>query len=85
VKAIVLSTSTYFSYEPTTEDAKKLFARVRGVAVADVQDLSDSDEKEMKARLRVAEKDLLYVHRFCKGDASETGLVQWAQPLMDLD
>lgn len=81
----MLSTSTYFSYEPTTEDAKKLFARVRGVAVADVQDLSDSDEKEMKARLRVAEKDLLYVHRFCKGDASETGLVQWAQPLMDLD
>jgi hypothetical protein len=39
----------------------------------------------MKARLKVAEKDLLYVHRFCKGDASETGLVQFAQPLMDLD
>jgi sodium/potassium-transporting ATPase subunit alpha len=81
----VLSTSTYFAYEPTQDDAKKLFARVRGVAVADVGDLSPQDEKEMKARLRVAEKDLLYVHRFCKGDASETGLVQWAQPLMDLD
>lgn len=84
-KAVVLSTSTYFAYEPNQDDAKKLFARVRGVAVADIDKLSEADENEMKARLRVAEKDLLYIHRFCKGDASETGLVQWAQPLMDLD
>ena len=87
VKAIVLSTSTYFAYEPTTEDAKKLYARVRGMAVADVDDktMSPADEDEMKARLRIAEGGLNYVNRFCKGDASETGLVQFAQPLLDLD
>jgi sodium/potassium-transporting ATPase subunit alpha len=85
IKAIVLSTSTYFAYEPTTDDAKKLFARSRGVALADIDDLPPNDMNEMKARLRVAEKELLYVHRFCKGDASETGLVQWAQPLKDLE
>jgi len=87
VKAVVLSTSTYFAYEPTTEDAKKLFARVRGVAVADVDDkaMSAADEDEMKARLRTAEGSLNYVNRFCKGDASETGLVQFAQPLLDLE
>jgi sodium/potassium-transporting ATPase subunit alpha len=39
----------------------------------------------MKARLRCAEKGLLNVHRHCKGDASETGLVQFAQSVMDLD
>lgn len=38
----------------------------------------------MRARLIVAEKKLLYIHRHCKGDASETGLVQFAQAIMDL-
>lgn len=36
------------------------------------------DENEMKdaaARLIAAEKDMAYIHRHCKGDASETGLV----------
>ena len=28
---------------------------------------------------------MLYIHRHCKGDASETGLVQFAQALYDLD
>jgi len=39
----------------------------------------------MKARLKVAERTLLYTNRACKGDASETGLVQFCQPIMDLD
>jgi len=40
--------------------------------------------KEMTARLKVAEESMLYTARHCKGDASETGLVQFCQPLMDL-
>lgn len=40
---------------------------------------------EMKARLRCAETKLLNIHRHCKGDASETGLVQFAQSVMDLN
>jgi sodium/potassium-transporting ATPase subunit alpha len=39
----------------------------------------------MKARLFAAEKNLLNIHRRCKGDASETGLVQFAQSIHDLD
>ena len=84
-KTLVLSTSTFFGYGPSADDAKRLYARVHGVAVADIDDLKKKDEDEMKARLVVAEKDLLYIHRFCKGDASETGLVQFAQPIMDLE
>jgi len=38
----------------------------------------------MKARLRAAEEGLLNIHRHCKGDASETGLVQFCQSVMDL-
>jgi len=35
--------------------------------------------------LKVAEEKMLYIHRHCKGDASETGLVQFAQGVMDLN
>ena len=39
----------------------------------------------MIARLKAAEKTLYYINRKCKGDASETGLVQFAQAIYDLD
>jgi len=39
----------------------------------------------MRARLITAEEKMLYTARHCKGDASETGLVQFAQAIMDLD
>jgi sodium/potassium-transporting ATPase subunit alpha len=47
--------------------------------------LDDASKGECKARLRAAEENMLYIHRHCKGDASETGLVQFAQGVMDLD
>ena len=47
--------------------------------------LTSSESKEMKARLKTAEEGLLYTLRHCKGDASETGLVQFAQGVMDLN
>jgi len=39
----------------------------------------------MKARLKAAEEKMAYIYRRCKGDASETGLVQFAQAIMDLN
>lgn len=38
----------------------------------------------MKARLKTAEEGLLNIFRHCKGDASETGLVQFSQSVEDL-
>jgi len=60
-----------------------LYARLRKVSVASLEDktLSDGDMKEMKQRLRCAEEKMLYTQRHCKGDASETGLVQFAQAI----
>jgi len=53
---------------------------MKKVAVASLEHkkLEPAVEKEMKARLFAAEKGLLNIHRRCKGDASETGLVQFA-------
>lgn len=85
VKACVLSSSTFFTFDPSDDDCKKLFARIEGVPVSNVEELTGPQKSEMRARLIVAEKRLLYINRFCKGDASETGLVQFAQPILDLD
>jgi sodium/potassium-transporting ATPase subunit alpha len=77
VQAIVLGTYTIFNYEPTDDEAKMLYARMKKVAVASLEgvELDMREIKEMKARLKAAETELPYVQRHCKGDASETGLV----------
>jgi sodium/potassium-transporting ATPase subunit alpha len=87
VEAVVLGTYTIFNYDPTDDEAKQLFARMRKISTASLEgvDLAPNDMKEMKARLIAAEKEMPYIHRHCKGDASETGLVQFAQGCMDLD
>jgi len=87
VQAIVLGTYTIFSYNPSEDEAKQLYARMNKISVSSLEgkELAASDAKEMKARLKAAEKSLLYTARHCKGDASETGLVQFAQAILDLD
>jgi len=79
IQAVVLGTYTIFNYDPTEDEAKQLYARMKKVAVASLEgvDLAPNDLKEMKARLKAAESKMNYIHRHCKGDASETGLVQF--------
>ena len=87
IQAIILGTYTVFNYNPTEDEVKQLYARMRKQAAASLEGvtLPDHETKEMSARLKVAEKRMLYVNRHCKGDASETGLVQFAQSIRDLD
>jgi sodium/potassium-transporting ATPase subunit alpha len=91
VKSVVLGTYTIFNYDPTDQEAKQLYARMKKVSVSSLEDEASwkavpaGERAEMAARLRVAEKTMLWSHRACKGDASETGLVQFCQPLMDLN
>jgi len=53
VRALILGTYTIFMYDPTDDEAKQLFARVRKVSVKSLEgkDLPVQDSKEMKARL----------------------------------
>lgn len=85
--ALVCGTYTTFDYNPSETEQKQLFARLRHIKVSTLEgkDLSEADAKEMRGRLIKAESKLLNTHRFCQGDASETGLVQFAQSIMDLD
>ena len=59
---------------------------MKKVAVASLENtkLNAADDDEMKKRLRKAESKMLNIHRKCKGDASETGLVQFAESIMSL-
>lgn len=87
VQAIVLGTYTVFQYDPTDDECKQLYARQKKVAVASLEGktLGVAEKRECRARLKAAEERMLYIHRHCKGDASETGLVQFAQSVMDLN
>lgn len=74
-------------YDPTEDEEKQLYARMKGIKAETLANkpLDDATKKEMNARLKKAEANMLYIHRHCHGDASETGLVQFAQAIMDLD
>jgi len=87
IQGVVLGTYTIFNYEPTEPECKMLYARLRKVNVASLEGvtLDEKDMIEMRARLITAESRLINTQRYCKGDASETGLVQFAQSIMDLD
>ena len=86
IKSVVLGTYTVFNYDPTDQECKQLYARIEKVSVTSLEgkELPAKIMTEMASRLKVAEKNMLYTARHCKGDASETGLVQFCQPLMDL-
>jgi len=83
----VCGTYTTFHYDPTEDEAKQLYARMKKVPVSSLENIAlpAAETKEMIARLKAAEEKMLYVNRHCRGDASETGLVQFAQAIMDID
>jgi len=87
VKGVVLGTYAVFNYNPSEDECKQLHARMKEVPVAKFENVKLPDDvmKDCTARLIAAEKQMLYIHRHCKGDASETGLVQFSQALYDLD
>jgi len=80
IQAMILSTSASFSYTPTDNECKQLLAKMKRVPVStyDGKVLDEATMNDCRTRLLAAEKRLLYVQRHCKGDASETALIQFA-------
>ena len=87
VHTIVLGTYTTFQYGPSEDECKTLMAKKMGVPVADLENriLTKDEIDELSAALKCAEKKMKLIHRHCKGDASETGLVQFAHAIYDLE
>ena len=80
IQTMILSTSASFSYAPTDDECKQLLAKMKRVPVSeyDGKVLDEATMNDCRTRLLAAEKRLLYVQRHCKGDASETALIQFA-------
>jgi sodium/potassium-transporting ATPase subunit alpha len=69
------------------EEIKTILAKKRGVRAATLENvkLSKQEEEEGAALLLDAEAKLPIGERRCVGDASETGLIKFCEPLKPLD
>lgn len=57
IKAVVLGTYTIFSYDPSDDDCKALYAKItKTSATNNKEDLAPSVMREMRARLIAAEE-----------------------------
>jgi sodium/potassium-transporting ATPase subunit alpha len=85
MQAIALGTYTYFDYQPKDEEVKRLYALKNDIPTKSLGELSRNVLDEYAKNLVAAEKKMLYLNRNTKGDASETGLVKFVQPVLDLE
>jgi hypothetical protein len=55
--AMVLGTTTFFNYDPSTEECKSLHARMQKIAASSLENINlpETVQKEMTARLKAAE------------------------------
>lgn len=88
VETIALATVSFFSYQPKPEDIRNFVAKKLGKSAKNLpKDVQPG--QEMFDRYKEAEVDLLkieqtkpYIKRNVEGDASETGLLKFIQPLL---
>jgi hypothetical protein len=82
-----LGSKATFAYKPTPEEIKTFLAKKRGVKVATLEHvkLSKQDEEEGISGLLDYEAKLPISERKCAGDASETGLIKFCEPLLSVE
>jgi sodium/potassium-transporting ATPase subunit alpha len=87
MQAVALGTYTIFEYNPKEDEIKRLYALKNNINMSKMTNykLKEEDELDMIDKLVRAEKNMLYKMRSTKGDASETGLVKFVQPVLDIE
>lgn len=82
-----MGTTTIFNYSPTKEEVKRLYALKNNISVLKMKDIElDGDVyDDYKMRLIKAEEKMLFKNRNTIGDASETAMVKFAQPINDIE
>lgn len=106
VETLALGTITNFSYEPVTDDIKKIVAAKTKKPFKSLPDnfAGDASKKEsnlpkdpkaleaLKKHYEDARRELIeieekrpWIKKQTKGDASETGIVKFIQPLLNGD
>lgn len=89
VNAIALSTTSIFNYNPTDDAVRSGYIKENGLDENDVGATADKQSDKIKTELRAYKEKMIeneskayYIKRNVEGDASETGLVKFAQPIL---
>ena len=87
MQAVALGTKATFSYMPTVDEQRKYLAVQHGKKPEAYKDkhLTDEEKQIATQALIEAEKDQPLANRRTAGDASESGLIKFVQPIMDLE
>lgn len=87
MQCVALGTSATFSYLPTEDEMRKYLALKRGKVANALKDhhLTDEEKKEAKSELLEAERNRPIADRKTAGDASESGLIKFVNPIWNLD
>jgi len=88
VKTIALSTTSYFSYTPGNDVVRARYAKDKKINVDKVPKSAETEEekadfKRYAEELIEIENNKPYFKQNVEGDASETGLVKFVQPILD--
>ena len=89
VQAIGLTTTSYFSYNPTEDSVRSAYIKKHKLKDSDVPEESEKQSETLKTKLAdhkeqmiKDELDSYFIKRNVEGDASETGLVKFAMPIL---
>ena len=87
MQAVCLGTKATFSYMPTVDEQKKFIALQLGKRADALKHhvLTDEEKKSATNALIEAENEQLITNRKTAGDASESGLIKFIQPIFDLE
>ena len=84
---VVLGTRASFTYNPTEDDLKRYIARM--ILKKKVKKVKDREIRQYRDRARNElldqEKTKMWKDRHTTGDASESGLIKFAEPILSLE
>src|SRR5690606_9871912 len=87
VQSITLGSKATFGYQPAKEEILKYVAKKNKVRIGSLvyERISEEDIKHATEALIAAEKLLPIQSRKTEGDASESGLIKFVEPLVGLE
>lgn len=87
MQAVTLGSKATFGYQPHKEEILKYIAKKTGKSAAHINlDLvNEEDKKHAIEALIQAEKSLPIQNRKTEGDASESGLIKFVEPILGLE
>jgi len=87
VQAITLGTKASFGFQPSKDDILKFLAKQKGVSAGSLvyDHIAESEKRQAIDALIASEKLLPIQSRKTEGDASESGLIKFVEPIVGLE